>query len=200
MRSDAQHNRQRLLDAAEQLLATRGTGVSVAEIVAAAGVGPPTLYRHFGTKQGLLDAVEQLHSEHAAALMVRALAQPTGWEGLVSTVNGSIEFARTNLAVRNRPPIAPSLERFLLAGWRELVERAHAEGSVRTDFMPTDVPFLMGALAEVARLTDYDPSLQERYVALLLEGLRPDPREALPGRAPHPEEIRESLGANPRRS
>lgn len=199
MRADAEHNRRRLLDAAEDLFARRGTGVSVAEIVAAAGVGPPTLYRHFGTKDGLVQAIAERRSEVAAANLARALSQPTGWEGLQVAVRDSLAMAQANRAVREQRGLAvtPALERMLLFGWNELVERAHAEGSVRADFAPTDVPYLVAAAAAAARAVGYRPDLQERYVALIMEGLRPDPLTPLPGRAPTPEQVHNSFSPPP---
>jgi AcrR family transcriptional regulator len=195
MRADAEANRMRLLDAAEDLFAQHGTGVTVAEIVTAAGVGPPTLYRHYGTKDGLIRAVEARRSEVVAAQLARALAQPTGWDGLRVAVEGSLDVARENRAIREQRGLAmpPSLERTLLSGWTELIERGHHEGSIRRDFGPTDVPYLFSAIAAVARAAHYRHPLQDRYVSLLMESLRPDIRSPLPGQPPRPEEVHESF-------
>ncbi|MEC3974375.1 TetR/AcrR family transcriptional regulator [Amycolatopsis sp. H20-H5] len=195
MRADAEENRRRLLDVAEDLFARKGIDVTVAEIVAAADVGPPTLYRHFGTKDGLVKALTERRSEVAAANLARALAEPTGWRGLQLALRQSLEMARDNRAVREQRGLAvtPALERMLLFGWRELIDRAHQEGSVRTDFSATDVPYLIAAVAAAARAVGYQPALQERYVTLLMESLRPDPLAPLPGSAPTAEQVHDSF-------
>ncbi len=198
MRADAEANRQRLLTVAEELFARRGVEVSVAEIVAAAGVGPPTLYRHFGTKDGLIRAVGERRAEVVAAQLARALSQPSGWEGLCVAVQGSLELARNSLAVRQGSGLSlpASLERMLLSGWAELIDRAHREGSVRPDFSSTDLPFLFVAIGAAVQAAQYRPSLQDRYVALLMEGLRPGARDPLPGPPPSPRQIRSSFALN----
>jgi AcrR family transcriptional regulator len=194
MRADGQQNRQRLLDAAEELFSRRGTSVSVAEIVAMAGVGPPTLYRHFGDKEGLIKAIGQRTSEQSMARLARALTSSSGWEGLRLAVLDSVDLARNNTALREGSgvAIAPALERMLLSGWEELVARGHREGSLRKDFTATDVPILFAAASAAAAAVKYTPALVDRYIALLMDGVRPS-QPLLPGRAPTPAELRKGL-------
>jgi AcrR family transcriptional regulator len=184
MRSDGEQNRQRLLDAAADLFAERGASVSVADIVAAAGVAAPTLYRHFGDKEGLIKTINERASETAMSRLAHALNRPTGWEGLLCAV-------RDNRAIRERSGVAitPSLERMLLSGWNDLVTRGHDEGSIREDFTASDVPFLFAGAAAIAAAVNYLPTLVDRYVSLLMEGIRPSPRP-LPGSPPTPVEVR----------
>ena len=198
MRADAQHNRQRLLDAAEDLFAQQGTTVSVAQIVAAAGVGPPTLYRHFGDKDGLVRAIDERRSEIAMGRLGHALTRPTGWEGLRTAVDDAVELARSNRSIREQRGVAisPALERMLLSGWEELVRRGHEEGSVREDFTATDVPFLFAAAAGVAAALTDSPTLVDRYVTLVMDGIRPSARP-LAGRAPTGAELRQAFGPKP---
>src|SRR6476660_6337640 len=82
MRADAQRNRDKILEATADLVVTRGKAVTVAEIVEAAGVGPPTLYRQFGSKDGLLQVVYERHAGVVATWFKRARAEPTGRAGL----------------------------------------------------------------------------------------------------------------------
>lgn len=73
-RADAARNRRRILDAAEALFAQRGVAhVTVAEVAAAAGVGKATVFRRFGDKAALLDAVL---GEHERALQDAILGGP----------------------------------------------------------------------------------------------------------------------------
>jgi AcrR family transcriptional regulator len=57
MRADARRNRERLLSAADLVFAERGPGASTEEVARRAGVGIGTVFRHFPTKESLLEAV-----------------------------------------------------------------------------------------------------------------------------------------------
>src|ERR1700722_20337839 len=75
MRSDAVKNRQRILEAAEEIFATEGLSVPIDTVAECAGVGVGTLYRHFPTKEALFEAIVtarleqllQVAKEHAVA-------------------------------------------------------------------------------------------------------------------------------------
>src|SRR5215468_658536 len=66
-RSDAQRNRERILDVAKAVFTRSGVNASLDEIAKEAGVGPGTLYRHFPTREELLEAVYRTEVEKLAA-------------------------------------------------------------------------------------------------------------------------------------
>jgi AcrR family transcriptional regulator len=66
-RTDAQRNRERILEAAKQAFSQSGANASLDEIAKEAGVGPGTLYRHFPTREDLLEAVYPTEVEKLAA-------------------------------------------------------------------------------------------------------------------------------------
>src|SRR5215475_9663298 len=66
-RSDAQRNRERILEVAKQAFARSGANTSLDDIAKEAGVGPGTLYRHFATREALLEAVYRTEVEKLAA-------------------------------------------------------------------------------------------------------------------------------------
>src|SRR5580658_1602944 len=66
-RSDAQRNRERILDVAKEAFARSGANASLDDIAKEAGVGPGTLYRHFPTREELLEAVYRSEVEKLAA-------------------------------------------------------------------------------------------------------------------------------------
>src|SRR5919204_5816333 len=84
LRSDARRNRERLVASARELFARGGVDVPVEEVTRRAGVGMGTLYRHFATKEELIDAV----LEDAFAELVGAAEQATSdedaWAGFTS--------------------------------------------------------------------------------------------------------------------
>src|SRR6516164_962787 len=66
-RADAQRNRERILEVAKEAFTRSGADVSLDEIAKQAGVGPGTLYRHFPTRDALLEAVYRTEVEKLAA-------------------------------------------------------------------------------------------------------------------------------------
>ncbi len=75
LRADAARNRARVLDVATEVFTTRGVGVPTEEIARAAGVGVGTVFRHFPTKEALLEAVMVRRLEAIAAMTAQLAAQ-----------------------------------------------------------------------------------------------------------------------------
>src|SRR5215468_6504415 len=67
MRADARANRDRILAAAEEVFAEGGVAASTEEIALRAGVGIGTVFRHFPTKQELIEATVVRHFEQLTA-------------------------------------------------------------------------------------------------------------------------------------
>src|SRR5882762_6255563 len=74
-RVDAERNRQRLLDAAKAVFAEKAASASLEEIARAAGVGIGTLYRHFPTRDALIEAVYRYEVEQLALAATRLSAK-----------------------------------------------------------------------------------------------------------------------------
>ena len=66
-RTDAQRNRERILEVAKEAFTRSGAKTSLDDIAKQAGVGPGTLYRHFPTREELLEAVYRTEVEKLAA-------------------------------------------------------------------------------------------------------------------------------------
>src|SRR5712664_3385809 len=66
-RSDAQRNRERILEVAKEAFARSGAATSLDDVAKQASVGPGTLYRHFPTRDALLEAVYRAEVEKLAA-------------------------------------------------------------------------------------------------------------------------------------
>src|SRR5258707_4380933 len=66
-RTDAQRNRKRILEIAKEAFTRSGANVSLDDIAKQAGIGPGTLYRHFPTREVLLEAVYRTEVEKLAA-------------------------------------------------------------------------------------------------------------------------------------
>jgi len=75
MRADAQRNRDKLIEVARQVFREKGYDAPLDEIAKLAGVGPGTLYRHFPTRDDLLDAVMQAWVDSVDVATEKALAR-----------------------------------------------------------------------------------------------------------------------------
>src|SRR5271156_162324 len=70
-RADAQRNRERILDIAKKAFTRSGANINLDEVAKRAGVGAGTLYRHFPTRDALLEAVYRSEVEKLAAAQQR---------------------------------------------------------------------------------------------------------------------------------
>ena len=74
MRADAKRNYDRLVEAAREVFREQGYDASLDEVAKRAGVGPGTLYRHFPTRDALLDAIMQSWVDSVDEAAEKALA------------------------------------------------------------------------------------------------------------------------------
>jgi AcrR family transcriptional regulator len=181
LRRDAQRNRERILVATRQAFHERGLDVGVDEIARRAGVGIGTLYRHFPTKDALIDAIVHARFEQLTASAQRALDAPEAWEGFEGFLIEAVELQTTDrgfkdaLAARGRDERGVKLARGRLhTAIARLVERGQDEGALRADLAPEDVFVLLWATARIVeRTADTAPGQVRRFLALHLAGLRP---------------------------
>jgi AcrR family transcriptional regulator len=181
LRRDAERNRQRILEAAAAVFNERGLDVSLDEIARHAGVGVGTVYRRFRTKEELVEALFMSRLAAVAAIADQALEAPDPWSGLVSFMERMAEIMAGDLGLRQILMFA-TYGRDLVAVARErnaplverLVERAQAAGQLRSDLRQTDIVFIVFVLTEAAQLAQAaSPGIWRRYLALILDGMRP---------------------------
>lgn len=189
LRADAQRNRRRVLDAAEELFAESGNGATIEDIAKRAGVGVGTVCRHFPTKQALLDEVltesyrelvadadEALASDEPAVAFDRFVHQLAGHQARRRAL---AEQMATELEL---PPAAIELKQAMRAAITELLERAQAAGAIRRDISPADTSMLFAGIAQITAVAGGDAVVRDRYVAVMLDGMRPVAATPLPGR------------------
>jgi AcrR family transcriptional regulator len=190
LRADAARNRKLLLAAAADEFAEHGLDASVADIARRAGVGKGTVFRHFATKDELIAAIvidrmaslsdlgERLYeSDDADAAMrefLTAAAMQRQERDLSFLAGASESMADVN---RARERMTAAIDR--------LVARARERGVIRADVTGTDVFLLMCAPNYVTGyVPNASPDLWRRYLALILDGLRPEGARPLPEAAP----------------
>ncbi len=187
-RRDAQRNRERILASARTLLARDGLGASVEEITRQAGVGMGTLYRHFPTKEELIDAVLEDAFAELVRVTEQAVADADAWRGLTRFLEQALELHVANrglkdvLATRdlggNR---ARAMRERMQPLLRRLIERAQAQGALRPDFTAEDVPLVFWTGGRVIEATaTVAPDYWRRYLGVLLDGLRAKAATPLP--------------------
>jgi AcrR family transcriptional regulator len=174
-RVDAQRNRARLVAAALTLLARDGADVPVREIAREAGVGVGTLYRHFPTRDDLIDAVLEETFQEIVAAGERALAAEDAWAGFSGFIEETLELTARNRVITQ--VVQSERGRGHAAAMRdgvrpltvELVRRAHKAGTLRRDFTADDLSLVFWA---TDRVIDLSPDGWRRHLGYVLDGLR----------------------------
>ncbi len=196
-RVDVRRNRARLVEAARRLFERDGVDVSVREIATEAGVGVATLYRHFPSRDELVDAVLADAFEELVSAGERALACESGWLGFTGLVDETLALCARNHGLRDvfetqrGRERAASMRRRIRPMFAELIERAQAQGTLRADVTPQDIPLLFWGADRVIGLTsDVAPDLWRRQLGLILDGLRASAATPLPTPALSEAELR----------
>ncbi|MGW3632627.1 TetR/AcrR family transcriptional regulator [Streptomyces sp. NPDC005122] len=181
MRADARRNYERLIEEAAVAFAEHGEGASLDDIAKRAGVGSGTLYRHFPTRQALLEAV---YVDSIEAIAVRAdeiAAELAPGEALVEWLN---ELSGMMIQVRGLKALLGSAVSdgsgavltacgtSVKGAAERLVEAAQREGTLRADVEPIEVLRLAHGVATASELADGQGKCIRRYLSLLTEGLR----------------------------
>ena len=166
--------------AAHELLASGGVDVTVRDIAGHAGVGVGTVYRHFPSRGELVDAVLEDAFEELIALAQDALEEPDAWSGFTRFIEQALDLHARNRGLKDvvethahgREGAAAMRDRLRVLIAR-LVERARAEGTLRADFTPQDIPMLFWSSDRVIELAgDVAPDLWRRQLGFVLNSLR----------------------------
>ncbi|MEU0073843.1 TetR/AcrR family transcriptional regulator [Streptomyces sp. NPDC006332] len=184
-RRDAQRNREKLIATAQAAFATADGPVALETIARQAGVGIGTLYRHFPTRESLVDAVYAAELDGVTASVTTLLGQHPAdvalraWMGryatFTATKRGMMETLRAGFAAGRIAP--PSRER-VTAAIAQFLERGAATGTLRADVAPDDVTaMLIGVFFAIAG--DAPREQVDRLLDLVHDALRP--RESVAG-------------------
>ena len=182
-RADAKRNRERILEVAKEVFTRDGAAASLDDIARRSGIGNATLYRHFPTRDALIEAVYRNEVEKLAAAEQRFAATMPPLEALRAWMLLLIDhFAAKKLIIPAMDTVAGGSMR-LMEGSRSLihtafvasVKRAIASGDLRSDTEPTDlIRALVGVLHTTAQ-PGWEPSAR-RLVDILISGSRSTPK------------------------
>jgi AcrR family transcriptional regulator len=175
LRADARRNRERILKAARAVFAEQGTHSQIDDVAKRAKVGVGTVYRHFPTKEALLDALVRERFEEIAGYALEALEREDAWEGFCELIWRAAERNAADMAFCEAVAFTDQsrvvADVGLARSTEELIDRAKAAGRMRADASQADVPIMMSGASSVMRLNP-SPDAWRRHIALMLDGLR----------------------------
>ena len=179
LRKDAQRNREKLLAAAVELFAERGTEGSLEEVAKRAGVGIGTLYRHFPTRDALVEAAYRNEVAQLRAAADELLAELPPDAALEAWMRRFVDYGSAKRGMRDALQSIAGGSATLFADTRSQVTEAVAvllragakAGTLRSDVEPEDVLRAMGAIWTMPDGDDF-PEQAMRVLGLVLDGLR----------------------------
>jgi AcrR family transcriptional regulator len=208
LRADAQQNRQRILEAAGEALATSGDA-SLNSIAKKAGVGPGTLYRHFPNREALVLAVYRYDVEQLAGAAPKLLSDHPPIEALRLWFDrlahyGMIKHGLADVlhAATSDGLVGETYEPMIWA-ITQLLQACAENGSIRAGHDPDDVLLILGFLWRI----DPGPGAEakaSRLLDLVMAGLQADapnsplPQATAPARSRRPHRTRRRVTSRPR--
>jgi AcrR family transcriptional regulator len=179
-RSDAQQNRDRILEVAKAAFTRSGADASLDDIAKQAGVGPGTLYRHFPTRDALIEAVYRTEVEKLAAAQRELSANLPPIKALRAWMMLFVDFIATKQIIASAlnsvlggPSRLYDSSRVQVAGAIDaLVKTAMKSGEIRKDLEPFDLLRALIGVSNVATGPEWQQSAR-RLVDILINGSRP---------------------------
>jgi AcrR family transcriptional regulator len=179
VRADGRRSHQDLLAAARDTFADQGTDASLREVARRAGVSIATLYRHFPTREALLEALLRHGFDVLRARAADLLAAPDSGQALATWMR---ELAAASARYEGLPASVmaalhdpASTLHASCAGLRasaaDLLSRAQQSGQVRADLDADELIATVYAMAWAARQAPSAASAGDRFLQLLVEGL-----------------------------
>ena len=175
-RADARRNYEKILAAARDAFAEGGESTALEEIARRAGVGIGTLYRHFPTRQALVEALYVDEVEEVC----RSAEQLDGadpWEALNAWLERFVAYIGTKKALAaellnyldHDAPLFSTSRAALYAAGEPLLKRAQEAGAVRPDVAIADV---IQMVIGIAKLPGANASQVDHILRVALDGLR----------------------------
>ncbi|WP_414937407.1 TetR/AcrR family transcriptional regulator [Amycolatopsis sp. cmx-11-51] len=178
MRADARRNYERIVAVAKKAFAADGVDVPADDIAKRAGVGAGTLYRHFPTREKLVEAVYRDEIDGLAQRAFDLLEELPPGKALETWLSTHVVYVveKHGLAMTLKASVDAGSEVF---GWCQarlrtasdaIVKAAQEEGVLRTDVTGVDILRLGHGVGSAA--SKASPEDTERLLAIVLDGLR----------------------------
>jgi len=178
VRSDSIENRERVLAAAREVFAESGLDALIPDIAARAGVGKGTVYRHFPSKEALIQAILDAYWRQLETMRQQALANDDPWAGFAGLLRGMIsvkdeqraasEILIASKGTRPKDPVYTRIDETLVV----LFRRAQEAGIARMDVPAETMPLVLRSTHWAVKYgrdlrLDWQP-----YLQAVLDGLR----------------------------
>ena len=178
-RADSARNRQLLIDAAKAGFSNVGLDISLEEIARRAGVGIGTLYRHFPTREAVVEAVYRREVEHLAEAVPQLLQALPAGEALHKWMHLFVDYIATKriiapslaAATARTPALYTTSLELITGAISTLVKRAIASGDVREDIDPSDLLRAMVGVSYGNPDAGWEASAR-RLIDIVMDGLR----------------------------
>ena len=179
-RVDALRNRERILEVARAAFAEHGAEATLDDIARRAEIGPGTLYRHFPTRDDLIEAVFRSHVEKLTAAGQRYMLTMRPVEALRAWMLLFIEYVADKLLILPAMDTVPGGSTRMIEGtrgvihsmFRDLVQRAIESGELRAGTDPDDIIRGLIGVFHTTSLPGWESSAR-RIADILIDGSRP---------------------------
>ena len=179
-RADAERNRDRVLEVAKEAFTRSGADASLDDIAKRAGVGAGTLYRHFPSREALIEAVYRSEVAKLAAAEQNFAETMLPIDALRAWMLLFVDYIATkkiiapalNTLVGGHPKVFEASYNQIWEAIRALVKRAIKSGDIRKDLDPIDLLRALIGVSNVASTPDWQQSAR-RLVDILITGSRP---------------------------
>jgi AcrR family transcriptional regulator len=180
LRADARRNRERVLTAAREVFAEHGREAQMDDVARRAEVGVGTVYRHFPTKEALIDAlVAEAFERLVAVAKEQAQRNDDPWDALVTTLWAGAEIMAGDRAVSailsevyGPVNVDLDLQLQMTETTTLLIDRAREAGVLREDVILDDIPMLMCGIGMATCKPHNVPDAWRRHITIILDGLR----------------------------
>jgi AcrR family transcriptional regulator len=178
-RADGERNRAHVLATARTVFTEKGSGASLEEIARAAGVGIGTLYRHFPTRDALVEAVYRNEIERLAEAAARFAETHSPVEALRAWMRLFIDHMATkqvmaealNSIMGGTSALYATSGDQVKAALSRLIDSAVAAGDIRLDLDPLDLLRAIAGVASASPNPDWEEGAK-RLVDILIAGVR----------------------------
>lgn len=179
IRADAQRNRERILDVAKEVFRRDGAAASLDEIAKVAEIGSGTLYRHFPTREALIEAVYSSEVEKLAAAEGRFAAQMPPIAALRAWMFLFIDHVAAKKLILPAMDLVDGGSMRLIESSRDQIQdaftkavrRAMDSGDLRPDTDPNDFVRALVGVFHTTAFPGWEDSAR-RIVDMLIAGSR----------------------------
>jgi AcrR family transcriptional regulator len=180
LRADARRNREKIVNAARQIVAEQGAAAQIDDVARLAGVGVGTVYRHFPNKDALMGELVRMCVVECTNVAQECALIDDGWEAFAGLIRRSCERMAQDAAMRRTwqaaddeaVAYAAPAKVHLHDAAEVLIDRAHASGQLRADFTVDDMGGLMCGLGAAIDAMPEPDERWRRLVEFALDGLK----------------------------